>query len=258
MGVKQMIILKTRNELKIMREANRITAIILAEITDKIKPGISTYELDLWAEERILSLKAKPGFKGYRNGNKVYPATLCTSINDEVVHGIPSKARILSTGDIISIDVGVIYNGFYGDGAYTYAVGNVSTEALELMKSCQEALQIGIDQARTGKRMSDISNAIDRYVRPKGYEIVRDLTGHGIGRNLHEEPQVLNYSDGSKGQKLKENMTLAIEPMITNGTYRVRTLSDNWTVVTDDGSLSAHYEHTIAITENGPEILTRL
>lgn len=253
-----MIILKTNNELKIMREANRIAAVILTEIGDRIKPGVSTYELDAWAEERILGLNATPGFKGYRSGNRVYPATLCTSINHEVVHGIPAKERILKEGDIIGIDVGVIYKGFFGDGAYTYAVGQVSPEAKILMKTCKEALDIGVKEARKGNRVGDISRAIDRYVRPKGYEIVRDLTGHGIGRNLHEDPQVLNYYDGKKGQKLKVNMTLAIEPMITNGTYKVRTLDDKWTVITDDCSLSAHYEHTVAITGNGPEILTRL
>jgi len=252
------IILKTNNELKLMREANRIIAIILSEIKEKIVPGASTYELDKWAEERILSLNAKPGFKGYRSGSRIYPATLCTSINHEVVHGIPTKDRFLRDGDIIGIDVGVIYKGYYGDGAYTYAVGKVSPEVEDLMKTCQGALDVAIRQAKKGNRVNDISAAIDKYVRPRGYEIVRDLTGHGIGRNLHEEPQILNYNDGKKGQKLKVNMTLAIEPMITNGTYKVRTLNDNWTVVTDDGSLSAHYEHTVAITGNGPEILTRL
>lgn len=253
-----MIILKTNNELKLMREANRIIAVILSEIKERIVPGVSTYELDKWAEERILSLNAKPGFKGYRSGNRIYPATLCTSINHEVVHGIPTKDRILRGGDIIGIDVGVIYKGYYGDGAYTYSVGKVSTEVEDLMKTCRCALDEGIKQAKKGNRVNDISIAIDKYVRPRGYEIVRDLTGHGIGRDLHEEPQILNYNDGKKGQKLKVNMTLAIEPMITNGTYKVRTLNDNWTVVTDDGSLSVHYEHTVAITGNGPEILTRL
>lgn len=241
-----------------MREANRIIAVILDEIGDRIQPGVSTYELDAWAEERILGFDAKPGFKGYISGNRIYPATLCTSINNEVVHGIPTKDRILKEGDIIGVDVGVIYKGYYGDGAYTYAVGQVAPEVEDLMKTCRGALEAGIQQAKKRNRVSDISIAIDKYVRPKGYEIVRDLTGHGIGKNLHEEPQIVNYNDGKKGRKLKVNMTLAIEPMITNGTYQVRTLNDNWTVVTDDGSLSAHYEHTIAITDNGPEILTRL
>jgi len=241
-----------------MREANRIIAVVLSEIDDKIKPGVSTYELDRWAEERILSLGAKPGFKGYISGNRIFPATLCTSINEEVVHGIPSKQRQLKEGDIIGIDVGCIYKGYYGDGAYTYPVGKVSEAARNLMDTCHKSLYLGIEKARKGNRVSDISTAIDRFVSQKGYGIVRDLTGHGVGRNLHEEPQVLNYDDGQKGPKLKVNMTLAIEPMINMGTYRVKTLSDSWTVVTEDGSLSAHYEHTIVVTSNGPEILTRL
>jgi methionyl aminopeptidase len=253
-----LIILKTNNELKIMREANRFIAIILSEIEEKIKPGVSTYELDQWAEQRLESLNARPAFKGYGSKGRVFPAALCTSINEEVVHGIPSKERILKEGDIIGIDIGSIYKGYHGDGAYTYAVGNISDEVRALMKCCKEALHIGIAQAKKGNRVSDISVAIDRFVTPKGYGIVRDLTGHGIGKSLHEEPQILNYDDGSKGQKIRENMTLAIEPMITSGSYQVRTLSDQWTVVTEDGSLSAHYEHTIAVTANGPEILTRL
>jgi len=253
-----LIIIKTDNEIKTMKQANRIIAILLSEIEDKIKPGVSTYDLDQWAEKRILSLEAKPGFKGYISGGRMFPATLCTSINEEVVHGIPSRERILEEGDIIGIDVGCVYKGYFGDGAYTYAVGKVSEEARHLMETCKQALYVGIEKAKTGNRVNDISIAIDRYVSPKGYGIVRDLTGHGVGRNLHEEPQILNYDDGKKGKKLKINMTLAIEPMITAGTYRVRTLKDNWTVVTEDGSLSTHFEHTIAITENGPEILTKL
>jgi methionyl aminopeptidase len=256
-----LIILKTNNELKIMREANRVIAIILTEIQEKIKPGVSTYELDQWAEQRLASLNARPAFKGYGGANGVkppFPASLCTSLNNEVVHGIPSKDRVLEEGDIIGIDVGSIYKGYHGDGAYTYAVGKVSEEAMALMECCKGALKAAIEQAKKGNRVSDISIAIERHVKPKGYGIVRDLTGHGIGKSLHEDPQILNFDDGSKGRKLKENMTLAIEPMINSGSYRVRTLRDDWTVVTDDGSLSAHYEHTIVITANGPEILTRL
>jgi methionyl aminopeptidase len=241
-----------------MRQANKIIAIILSEIDERIKPGVSTLELDQWAEERILSLDAKPGFKGYISGNRMFPNTLCTSVNEEVVHGIPSAKCILKEGDIIGVDVGCIYKGFYGDGAYTYPVGSITDETKHLLDVCKKSLYIGIEKAKKGGRVSDIGIAIDRYVSPKGYGIVKDLTGHGVGRNLHEEPQILNYDDGKKGKKLKRNMTLAIEPMINAGTYRVRTLNDNWTVVTEDGSLSAHFEHTIAITENGPEILTRL
>jgi len=256
-----MIVLKTGNELKIMREANRIIAVILAEIGDKIKPGVSTYELDRWAEQRLASMNAQPAFKGYgggRGGRKGFPSTLCVAINEVVVHGIPSPEEILQEGDIIGIDVGSIYKGYFGDGAYTYPVGQISESARVLMACCQEALDLGVEQARAGNRVSDISDIIDKHVRSRGFEIVRDLTGHGIGKDLHEEPQIPNYSNGKKGQKLKASMTLAIEPMITNGTFRVKTLPDNWTVVTEDGSLSAHYEHTIAITDNGPEILTRL
>ncbi|MCP4156020.1 MAG: type I methionyl aminopeptidase [bacterium] len=253
-----MIILKTNSELKLMRAANRIIAVILAEIGEKIKPGVNTYDLDQWAEERLASFNAKPAFKGYGTPGRLFPATLCIAINEEIVHGIPSKDRILKEGDIIGIDVGSIYKGYHGDGAYTYEVGTVSDEAKALMECCKEALKVGIAQAKKGNRVSDISIAIDKFVTPKGYGIVRDLTGHGIGRNLHEEPQILNYDDGRKGKKLKENMTLAIEPMINGGTYEVRTLADQWTVVTADGKLSAHYEHTIAITANGPEVLTRL
>ncbi|MCK4943706.1 MAG: type I methionyl aminopeptidase [Candidatus Aminicenantes bacterium] len=249
-----MIILKTDRELKLMREANRIIAVILNDIESIIKPGATTYELDQWAETHILDMKAKPAFKGYRG----FPATLCTSVNNEVVHGIPLKNRKLQDGDIIGIDVGCIYKDFYGDGAWTYPVGDISSDASDLIGTCRDSLYKGIEQAREGNRVSDISNAIDKCVRSKDYEIIRDLTGHGIGRSLHEEPQILNFNCGIKGPKLKANMTLSIEPMITNGSYEVKTLDDNWTVVTVDGSLSAHYEHTVAITENGPEIMTRL
>lgn len=249
-----MIRLKTDKELNLMRKANWVVAIILLEIEDRIKPGVNTYELDMWAEEKILSLGAKPAFKGYEG----FPAALCTSINNEVVHGIPSKDRILEEGDIIGIDVGTIYRGFYGDGARTFAVGKVSDEVQDLMNTCEKSLYEGIKMAKEGNRVNDISVAIDRFVRTRGYEIVRDLTGHGIGGNLHEDPQVLNYDNGHKGPKLKINMTLAIEPMITNGGYEIMTLNNGWTVVTADGSLSTHYENTIAITENGPEILTKV
>jgi methionyl aminopeptidase len=253
-----LIIIKTDSEIKIMRQANRIIAIILSEIKDKIKPGVSTFELDQWAEERILSQNAKPGFKGYGSGSRLFPATLCTSVNYGVVHGVPSKEVILKEGDIIGIDVGCIYKGFYGDGAYTYPVGEISDEARHLLDTCEKALYVGIEKAKKGNRVSDISIAIERFAAPKGYGIVRDLTGHGVGRNLHEEPQILNYDDGKKGKKLKNNMTLAIEPMLNTGTHRVKTLPDQWTVVTEDGGLSAHFEHSIVVTSNGPEILTRL
>lgn len=255
-----MIIIKTKKEIDIMREAGRIIAVVLTDISDLIKPGITTYELDQWAERTIIRMNAKPAFKGYtgRGGHKAYPATLCTSINEEVVHGIPMKKRVLHEGDIIGIDVGSYYKGYYGDGAWTYPVGAVSEEAERLMKTCKQALELGIQQAYSGNWLGNISREIDRCVRSEGFEIVRDLSGHGIGRDLHEDPQILNFDTGMKGIRLKKNMTIAIEPMITDGGYEVMVMPDSWTVVTADRSLSAHYEHTVAVMENGPEILTRL
>jgi len=255
-----MIPLKTDGDLKLMREANRIIAVVLTEIEALIKPGVSTGELDRWAEARIRGLKGEPGFLGYGGGGRrrPYPATLCTSINEEVVHGIPSMSRKLQEGDIIGIDVGARYQGFHGDGARTYAVGEISSQARALMDACQDSLDRGVAAALVGNRVSDISIAIDHEVRARGFEIIRDLSGHGVGRDLHEDPQILNYIDGTKGEKLRARMTLAIEPMITNGSWRVRTLEDHWTVVTADGSLSAHFEHTVAVTDHGPEVLTRL
>jgi methionyl aminopeptidase len=254
-----MIMLKTDREIAAMREANRIVAVVLNELGEKIKPGVTTQELDEKAEKRILGLKGKPAFKGYggRNGVKPFPSSLCTSINQEVVHGIPSPRRVLQEGDIIGVDVGVIYDGYYGDGAYTYAVGTVSTGARDLMDTCLKALQLGIDEAKTGNHLDDIAKAIEGCVRARGFSVVRDLSGHGIGRSLHEDPQIMNYYDGRRGAKLKSRMTLAIEPMINAGSYEVCTLDDDWTVVTRDGSLSAHYEHTVVLTDNGAEILTR-
>jgi len=253
-----MIIRKTNKEINLMREANRIAAIVLEEIKGKIKPGINTYELDQWAEERIRGLNAQPGFKGYRSQNRVYPATLCTSINEEVVHGIPSRDRVLKEGDILSVDVGTIYRGYYGDTAYTYQVGTASPEVQALVNTCRQALMEGIQAAVSGNRINDISRAIEKHVRDRGYEIVRELTGHGVGKALHEDPQILNFDDGQKKARLKPNMTLAIEPMITNGGWEVETLKDSWTVVTRDRSISAHFEHTILISDNGPEILSRI
>jgi methionyl aminopeptidase len=254
-----MIPLKTDRELDLMRQANRIVAVILDEIEERIRPGASTLELDAWAEERIRGLKGSPAFKGYggRKGARPFPATLCTSINQEVVHGIPASARVLREGDIVGIDVGVVYDGYHGDGARTYAVGTVTTQARDLMDACRHSLDLGIAAAHAGGHLGDIAKAIDGCVRRAGFSVVRDLSGHGIGRGLHEDPQVLNYYDGRRGVKLKSRMTLAIEPMINAGSWEVCTLDDGWTVVTSDGSLSAHYEHTVALTDDGPEILTR-
>jgi methionyl aminopeptidase len=254
-----MILLKTDNEIERMRVANRIVAVVLDELAPKIRPGVSTLELDSWAEQRITGLKGLPAFKGYggRNGVKPFPATLCTSVNREVVHGIPSAACVLREGDIVGIDVGVIHDGYYGDGACTYAVGSVAPQARELMETCRRSLMLGIEAARSGNHLGDIAKAIDGCVRTAGFSVVRDLSGHGIGRSLHEDPQILNYYDGRRGARLKSRMTLAIEPMINAGSWEVRTLDDGWTVVTSDNSLSAHYEHTVALTDDGPEILTR-
>ncbi|MCU0237730.1 MAG: type I methionyl aminopeptidase [Acidobacteria bacterium] len=254
-----MILLKTDSELERMREANRIVAVVLDELQAKIRPGVHTLELDRWAEGRITGLKGLPAFKGYggRGGSKPFPATLCTSVNEEVVHGIPSASRMLREGDIVGIDVGVLFDGYYGDGARTYAVGSVTPQARELMDACQKSLQLGIEAARPGNHLGDIAKAIDGCVRAAGFSVVRDLSGHGIGSSLHEDPQVLNYYDGRRGPRLKSRMTLAIEPMINAGSWEVRTLDDGWTVVTCDSSLSAHYEHTVALTDDGPEILTR-
>jgi methionyl aminopeptidase len=254
-----MIPLKTDRELDLMRQANRIVAVVLAEIEARIRPGVTTLELDAWAEERIRGLKGSPAFKGYggRKGARPFPATLCTSINQEVVHGIPASARVLREGDIVGIDVGVVYDGYHGDGARTYAVGTVTTQARDLMDACRHSLDLGIAAAHAGGHLGDIAKAIDGCVRRAGFSVVRDLSGHGIGRGLHEDPQVLNYYDGRRGVKLKSRMTLAIEPMINAGSWEVCTLDDGWTVVTSDGSLSAHYEHTVALTDDGPEILTR-
>jgi len=254
-----MILLKTDQELERMRVANRIVAVVLDELAAKILPGVSTLELDAWAEQRITGLKGLPAFKGYggRNGAKPFPATLCTSVNQVVVHGIPSAACLLREGDIVGIDVGVLYDGYYGDGARTYAVGSVAPQARDLMTTCQRSLDLGIEAARSGNHLGDIARAIDNCVRSAGFSVVRDLSGHGIGRSLHEDPQILNYYDGRRGARLKSRMTLAIEPMINAGSWEVRTLDDGWTVVTCDNSLSAHYEHTVALTDNGAEILTR-
>ena len=225
----------------------------------KIRPGSAPWSWTPGPSSASLGLKGLPAFKGYggRNGTKPFPATLCTSINQEVVHGIPSAASVLREGDIIGIDVGVVYDGYHGDGARTYAVGSVAPQARELMATCQKSLQLGIEAARSGNHLGDIAKAIDGCVRAAGFSVVRDLSGHGIGRSLHEDPQILNYYDGRRGARLKSRMTLAIEPMINAGTWEVRTLDDGWTVVTCDGSLSAHYEHTVALTDNGAEILTR-
>ncbi len=234
-----------------MAKAGSIVGVVLESIKGMIQTGITTKEIELFAEERIKKLGGKPAFKGYRG----YPASICTSVNDEVVHGIPS-ARRLKDGDIISIDLGVYYDGFYGDGAVTLPVGKVDTATMTLLRITEEALAVGIENAIEGKRVSDISHAIQSHAEKNGFTVVRTFVGHGIGRELHEEPQVPNYGPPGKGPRLKEGMTLAIEPMVNAGASEVRVLGDGWTAVTIDGRKSAHFEHTVCVTSGSPIILT--
>ena len=243
--------IKSAREIESMRAAGKIVAETLEKIKEVIKPGITTKELDLIAEEHIRNNHGIPAFLGY-NG---YPASICASVNEEVVHGIPSQ-RMLKDGDIVSIDIGAFYNGYCGDAARTFEVGNVSHKAKRLIKITEESFFMGIVMAVEGKRLQDISHAIQTYVESNGYSVVRALVGHGIGKNMHEEPQVPNYGVPGKGPRLTAGVTLAIEPMVNEGRFHVKTLSDGWTVITSDGSLSAHYENTIVITANEPEILT--
>lgn len=249
-----MIYLKSERELNLMRKAGGIVARILDDMAQMAAPGISTGELDRFAESRIKELGAKPAFKGY-NG---FPACVCISVNQEVVHGIPSNKRILKDGDIVGLDFGVVYDGWYGDSARTVAVGKISPEAQKLLDVTKESLYRGIAECREGNRVFDIGHAVQNYVENFGYGVVREFVGHGIGRALHEDPQVPNYGPKGKGPALKVGMVLAIEPMINAGSHEVKVLKDGWTAVTTDNSLSAHFEHTVAITPNGPEILTAL
>lgn len=246
-----MIVIKSDNEIEYMRQAGKIVARTLDKIQEIIKPGLTTSYIDELAEKFILEQGAAPAFKGLYG----FPATLCTSINEEVVHGIPGN-KTLMEGDIISIDCGAVVNGFYGDAARTYPVGRISKEAEELIDVTQQSFFKGIEYAKIDNRLEDISHAIQSYVEGHGFSVVRDYVGHGIGRVMHEDPQVPNYGKKGRGVRLSKGMCLAIEPMVNIGRYQVRTLSNDWTVVTVDGSLSAHYENTIVILENGPEILT--
>lgn len=248
-----MIILKSRPEIEKMRKSNAIVAAILEELGKKIRPGVKTIELDRLSEELALKKGARPAFKGYRG----YPYSLCTSVNSEVVHGMPSE-RELKEGDIVSLDFGILNDGYYGDAAVTVPVGEITPGARKLLKITEEALYRGIAEVKAGNRIGDISSAIQGHVEAAGYSVVRDLVGHGIGKNLHEDPQVPNYGSGGRGIELKPGMVFAIEPMVNEGTYRVEILRDGWTVVTADGKLSAHFEHSVAITENGPVILSRI
>jgi methionyl aminopeptidase len=247
------IYLKTRREIERIRAAGRVVGNVLEFLRQRIEPGVTTAQLDRWAEEYIRSVPgAEPAFKGLYG----FPATLCTSVNEEVVHGIPSDRRVLREGDIISIDVGVKLDGYYGDAAATFPVGEVSPEAARLLETTRRALEAGIAVARPGAQIGDISAAIQETAEAAGYRVVRELVGHGIGTRPHEEPQVPNYGRRGHGLRLRPGLVLAIEPMFNAGSEEIRTLDDQWTIVTKDGSLSAHFEHTVAITEEGPEILT--
>jgi methionyl aminopeptidase len=249
-----MIILKTPDEVAVMAQASRIVAEALAVLKSAVKPGITTDELDRLAESEIRARGAVPAFKGYRN----YPKTLCASVNEQVVHGIPSK-RVLKEGDIIGLDLGAIVGGFYGDSAVTVAVGRIDEKSATLVRVTEESLSLAIEQARVGNRLSDISHAVQQHVEAAGYSVVTEFVGHGIGRQLHEEPQVPNYGRPGQGPRLQPGMVLAIEPMVNMGGSAVRVLDDRWTAVTVDGSLSAHFEHTIAIQPEGPAlVLSRL
>jgi methionyl aminopeptidase len=254
------IVLKGKHELDLMRQANRIVCVVWEAMADKVAPGVTTAQLDELAEKIIRQHGAVPSFKGYpHRGENDFPASICASLNQEIVHGIPSQRRVLREGDIISIDVGTIYRGYQGDGAITLPVGRVSKQARRLLMVTETALMVGIEQAQVGNRTSDISRAIEQYVHGQGFEVVREYTGHGIGKQMHEEPQVLNYYNPDiRDYVLEPGMTLALEPMVNVGTWKTRVLSDGWTVETADGKLSAHFEHTIAIADGAAEILTRL
>ena len=247
-----MIVCKSPAELERMRAANALVADVLAELAGMVAPGVTTKDLDAAAERLVRDGGAEPAFKGYRG----YPCTLCASVNEQVVHGIPS-ARALVEGDIISLDMGVKLNGFYGDSAITVPVGRVSEVAATLLRVTQESLEKGIEQVRLGGRISDIGHAIQQHVEAHGLSVVREFVGHGIGSALHEEPQIANYGEPGRGPRLAEGMTLAIEPMVNVGRPAVKVLADGWTAVTKDGSLSAHFEHTVAVTKTGPLVLTR-
>lgn len=246
-----MIIYKSEEEIEQIRQSNRVVAQVLSELRDLIQPGVETLELDQYAEKRARELGAIPAFKGYRG----YPASLCTSINEEIVHGIPSK-RKLGAGDILSLDFGAVIEGFYGDAAVTIAVGEITPTAQKLITVVEESFYKGLEKAVPGNRISDISAAVQTYVEGQGFEVIRSFVGHGIGFSLHEEPQIPNFGEPGHGPKIKPGMVLAVEPMISIGDWDVEILTDNWTAVTKDRSLSAHYEHTIAVTGKGPEILS--
>jgi methionyl aminopeptidase len=246
------IVCRSTAELERMRDAGRLVGEVLTELAAHVKPGVTTADLDAMAEKRIAQAGATPAFKGYHG----YPATICASINDEVIHGIPSGRRLLQEGDVISIDVGVLLHGYFGDSAITLPVGPVSEEAATLLRVTEEALYKAIEHMRPGKRISDIGHAVQQHVEAYGFSVVREFVGHGIGQAMHEEPQVPNYGEPGRGPRLAEGMVLAIEPMVNAGKPAVKVLADGWTAVTRDGRLSAHFEHTVAVTAGEPWVLT--
>jgi len=253
-----MIIIKSQREIECLRRSNRIVAHVFRKIKEMVRPGITTVELDGEAERLIRARGGIPAFKGYRpmGYRSEFPASMCISVNEQVVHGIPGP-RKLKEGDIVSLDVGVLLDGYYGDAAITLPVGDVSKEAKRLIEVTERALYVGIEQAKVGNRLSDISHAIEAYTEGRGFSVVRDFVGHGIGKSLHEDPQVPNFGPPHQGPRLKEGMVFALEPMINAGTWQVTRLEDEWTVVTADGKLSAHFEHSIALTDSDPEILSK-
>jgi len=248
-----MILLKSPQEIARMEKANRIVAEILEEVKERVRPGVETRELDEVAEAGCRRHKVEPAFKGYRG----YPASVCVSVNEEVVHGIPGPRR-LKDGDLVSLDFGVRCNGYYGDSALTLAVGEVAPQALKLLAATRESLDAAIAQVKVGARLSDISHAVQTLVEGQGFAVIREFVGHGIGRSLHEDPQIPNFGPPGRGPLLQAGMTMAIEPMTSNGSWKVRILSDGWTAVTQDGSLAAHFEHTVALTDKGVMVLSRL
>lgn len=252
-----MIYLKSRAEIETMRRANVIVAEVLAALKESVRPGMTTLDLDGLAERLTHEKGARPAFKGYEVAGRVFRHSLCTSVNEEIVHGVPSS-RVLKEGDILGMDFGVVYEGFYGDSAVTVGLGRVSPEAERLMQVTEAALDEGIEMLREGNRLGDLGSAIQAIAERSGYSVVREFVGHGIGRKLHEEPPVPNYGDPGKGRRLRAGMVLAVEPMVNAGGKEIRLLDDGWTAVTRDRSLAAHFEHSIAVTADGPYVLSRL
>jgi methionyl aminopeptidase len=249
-----MIICKSPREVEKLRDSGRMVREILEEMRRRVQPGVTTLDLERFAEKRLRQLGVTPAFKGYRG----YPCCLCASVNEEIVHGIPSPRRVLRTGDIVSLDLGIVLHGYYGDSALTVPVGEISEPLKKLLRVTEECLELAIQKARAGNRLGDVSAAVQQHAERHGFSVVREFVGHGIGREMHEEPQIPNFGKPGHGPLLKPGMVLAIEPMVTQGGEAVRVLEDHWTAVTADGGYSAHFEHMVAVTSNGPDVLTRL